>query len=38
MHTERPGQGCRGGPVVNNLPTSVGDTGSIPGLGSSHML
>ena len=26
-----------GGPVVKNLPTNVGDTGSIPGLGISHM-
>lgn len=27
-----------GDPVVNNSPTSVGDTGSIPGLGGSHKL
>ena len=27
-----------GGPVVKNLPTNVGDTGSIPGWGRSHML
>jgi len=26
-----------GGPVVKNLPYSAGDTGSIPGLGRSHM-
>ena len=26
-----------GGPVVKNLPCSVGDTGSIPGLGGSHV-
>ena len=26
------------GPVVKNLPASVGDTGSIPGLGRSHIL
>ena len=25
------------GPVVNNLPAKAGDTGSIPGLGRSHM-
>ena len=24
------------GPVVKNLPTNAGDTGSIPGLGRSH--
>ena len=32
---------CRGaslgGSVVTNLPANVGDTGSIPGLGGSHM-
>ena len=27
-----------GGPVVKNLPANAGDTGSIPGLGRSHML
>ena len=27
-----------GAPVVKNLPVSAGDTGSIPGLGRSHML
>ena len=27
-----------GGPLVKNLPASAGDTGSIPSLGSSHML
>ena len=26
-----------GSPVVKNTPSSVGDTGSIPGLGRSHM-
>ena len=26
-----------GGPVVKNLSANVGDTGSIPGLGRSHM-
>ena len=26
-----------GGPVVNNPPANAGDTGSIPGLGRSHM-
>ena len=26
-----------GGPVVKNLPANVGDTGSIPGRGISHM-
>ena len=26
-----------GGTVVKNLPTNVGDTGSSPGLGRSHM-
>ena len=26
-----------GGAVVENLPASAGDTGSIPGLGRSHM-
>ena len=26
-----------GGPVVKNLPANVGDMGSIPGLGRSHM-
>ena len=27
-----------GGAVVKNPPTNAGDTGSIPGLGRSHML
>ena len=27
-----------GGPVVKNPPANVGDTGSVPGLGRSHML
>ena len=27
-----------GGPVVKNPPANAGDTGSIPGLGRSHML
>ena len=31
-------QGFPGGAVVKNLPTNVGDTGSSPGLGRSHML
>ena len=26
-----------GGPVVKDLPAKAGDTGSIPGLGRSHM-
>ena len=26
-----------GGPMVKNLPANAGDTGSIPGLGRSHM-
>ena len=26
-----------GGPVVKNPPANAGDTGSIPGLGRSHM-
>ena len=30
-------QGFPGGAVVENLPASVGDTGSSPGLGGSHM-
>ena len=30
--------GFPGGPVVNNPPTSAGDTGSVPGLGRSYML
>ena len=29
--------GFPGGPVVKNPPHSVGDTGSAPGLGRSHM-
>ena len=29
--------GFPGGPVVKNLPCNAGDTGSIPGLGRSHM-
>ena len=29
-------RGFPGGSVVKNLPTSAGDTGSIPDLGSSH--
>ena len=31
-------RGFPGGPVVKNLPASVGDTGSIPGLVRFHML
>ena len=27
-----------GGPVVRSLPANAGDTGSIPGLGRSHMM
>ena len=27
-----------GGPAVRSPPASAGDTGSVPGLGSSHML
>ena len=30
--------GFPGGSVVKNLPANVGDTGSIPGLGRSHLL
>ena len=30
--------GFPGGSVVKNLPASAGDTGSIPGVGRSHML
>ena len=30
-------RGFSGGSVVNNLPANAGDTGSIPGLGRSHM-
>ena len=30
--------GFPGGSVIKNLPASAGDTGSIPGLGRSHML
>ena len=30
-------QGFPGGAVVENLPANVGDTGSSPGLGRSHM-
>ena len=29
--------GFPGGAVVKNLPANTGDTGSIPGLGRSHM-
>ena len=29
--------GFPGGSVIKNLPASAGDTGSIPGLGRSHM-
>ena len=29
--------GFPGGAVLKNLPASAGDTGSIPGLGRSHM-
>ena len=29
--------GFPGGTVVKNLPANAGDTGSIPGLGRSHM-
>ena len=32
-----PIQGFPGGAVVENLPANVGDTGSSPGLGRSHM-
>ena len=31
------GGGFPGGAVVENLPANVGDTGSSPGLGRSHM-
>ena len=31
------GRDFPGGAVVKNPPASVGDTGSIPGLGRSHM-
>ena len=31
-------RGFPGGTVVENLPANAGDTGSIPGLGRSHML
>ena len=31
-------QGFPGGPVVKNPPANAGDTGSIPGLGRSHVL
>ena len=31
-------QGFPGGAVVKNPPANVGDRGSIPGLGRSHML
>ena len=31
-------QGFPGGSVVKNLPANVEDTGSIPGLGRSHVL
>ena len=31
-------RGFPGGAVVENLPANVGDTGSSPGLGKSHML
>ena len=30
-------EGFPGGAVVENLPANAGDTGSIPGLGRSHM-
>ena len=30
-------EGFPGGAVVKNLPAKAGDTGSIPGLGRSHM-
>ena len=30
-------QGISGGPGVKNSPANAGDTGSIPGLGRSHM-
>ena len=30
--------GCPGDSVVKNLPTSAGDSGSIPGLGGAHVL
>ena len=32
------GGGFPGGAVVESLPANAGDTGSIPGLGRSHML
>ena len=32
-----PARGCPGGAVVGSPPASAGDTGSIPGLGGSHM-
>ena len=31
------GRGFLGGPVVKDPPCSAGDTGSIPGLGRSHV-
>ena len=37
LATERLG-GFTGGSVVKNLPVNAGDTSSIPGLGTSHML
>ena len=30
-------QGFPGGAVVKNPPANIGDTGSVPGLGRSHM-
>ena len=35
--SKKKGRGFPGGAVVENLPANAGDTGSIPGLGGSHM-
>ena len=37
LKTETSIQGIPGGPVVKSPPCNVGDTGSISGLGRSHM-
>ena len=37
MAFERDGEGFPGGPVVKNLPCNAKDTGSILGLGRSHV-
>ena len=36
--TKQGGRGFPGGSAVKNLPADVGDIGSIPDLGRSHML